>query len=260
MYSLFRKFRENVSATGITKRYILYSIGEVLLIVIGILLALQIDNWNEHRKSIKQGKESIQKIYDDLANDVIKIQSIIDQLQEQYDAGIKILDVFENPDRSKWRDPRDFWYNFQILPWPIVTDRLENEYDGLLSKNMVNILRDDTLEKMLFEYYSFYDSRIENFKDLPQKVRTDIRRIDIRMQNSLIMKNPDDLHLLETPGAEEAMVIFTSRMLKHPESESLVKEIIITSYRNLQWFKPILESTKDIQKYIGDTYPIMTLN
>ena len=60
--------------TGKTGRYFKYAIGEIVLVMIGILLALQINNWNEHRK------------------DRLKEQVILKQLKEDYQADLNQLE------------------------------------------------------------------------------------------------------------------------------------------------------------------------
>ena len=50
MIKLFRKFRQNLIFEGKNGRYLKYAFGEVILVVIGILIALQINNWNDNRK------------------------------------------------------------------------------------------------------------------------------------------------------------------------------------------------------------------
>lgn len=51
MLKFFRKIRQNLLSEGKTGRYLKYAIGEIVLVVIGILIALQINNWNENRKN-----------------------------------------------------------------------------------------------------------------------------------------------------------------------------------------------------------------
>lgn len=50
MIKRFRNIRHTLLNEGKTSRYLKYAIGEIVLVVIGILIALQINNWNEDRK------------------------------------------------------------------------------------------------------------------------------------------------------------------------------------------------------------------
>jgi hypothetical protein len=53
MLTFLRKIRKSLIESGSTRKYILYAIGEIALVVIGILIALQINNWNEGRQAAK---------------------------------------------------------------------------------------------------------------------------------------------------------------------------------------------------------------
>ena len=53
MIKLFRNIRKNLSNQGKTGKYFKYAIGEIVLVVIGILIAVQINNWNGYRKRTK---------------------------------------------------------------------------------------------------------------------------------------------------------------------------------------------------------------
>ncbi|MFT6046016.1 MAG: hypothetical protein ACI9WC_001721, partial [Arenicella sp.] len=50
MIRFFRKIRQNLIKENKVGKYLLYAIGEIVLVVIGILIALQINTWNEDRK------------------------------------------------------------------------------------------------------------------------------------------------------------------------------------------------------------------
>lgn len=50
MLTFFRKIRAALLAEGKTGKYVKYAIGEIVLVMVGILLALQVNNWNEYRK------------------------------------------------------------------------------------------------------------------------------------------------------------------------------------------------------------------
>ncbi len=51
MLKFFRKIRQKLIEEDNIRKYLLYAIGEIILVVIGILIALQVNNWNEKRKA-----------------------------------------------------------------------------------------------------------------------------------------------------------------------------------------------------------------
>ena len=74
----------------------LYAIGEVLLVVIGILIALQINNWNESRKTKRTAHEYLQNIRNDLVADTVYINELVLE-GEKWSGGISsYYDFFDN--------------------------------------------------------------------------------------------------------------------------------------------------------------------
>jgi hypothetical protein len=64
-----------------TRKYLFYSFGELLLVVIGILIALQINNWNEGRIEQKEITEFAHALIKDLERDVIMVEQIVAQME-----------------------------------------------------------------------------------------------------------------------------------------------------------------------------------
>ncbi|PWI30909.1 hypothetical protein DI383_05595 [Flavobacteriaceae bacterium LYZ1037] len=104
MIKFFRKIRYNLMETGKTGKYFKYAIGEIVLVVIGILIALSINNWNEDNKLSKQ--------------EVIKLKEIAHSLKQ----------TKENIQEARIDDIRWMHYNETIL------DYIENKkpYDPQL--------------------------------------------------------------------------------------------------------------------------------
>ncbi|WP_019669901.1 DUF6090 family protein [Eudoraea adriatica] len=63
MINFFRKIRQQLLNQNKVSKYLLYAIGEVVLVVVGILIALQINNWNEGRKSDKVELKILQELH-----------------------------------------------------------------------------------------------------------------------------------------------------------------------------------------------------
>jgi len=56
MIKFFRNIRKKLLAEGKTTNYLKYAVGEIVLVVIGILIALQINNWNSERINLNKKK------------------------------------------------------------------------------------------------------------------------------------------------------------------------------------------------------------
>lgn len=77
MIKLFRNIRKNLLKEGKTSKYFKYAIGEIVLVVIGILIALQINNWNEYRKSQNQELNLVKQLLEDAEADAVFFESRI---------------------------------------------------------------------------------------------------------------------------------------------------------------------------------------
>jgi len=77
MLKFFRKIRQNLLIEGKTSKYFKYAIGEIVLVVIGILIALQINNWNEDRKLQEEEKVLLQNLYRDFKDNKQEIEGDI---------------------------------------------------------------------------------------------------------------------------------------------------------------------------------------
>ena len=60
-------------------KYMRYAVGEIVLVVIGILIALQINNWNEDKKTQQRLREFLTEIQNDLSSDIIEANFLIDE-------------------------------------------------------------------------------------------------------------------------------------------------------------------------------------
>ena len=76
MLKFFRRIRRKLIDEGNLKRYLIYAIGEVLLVMIGILLALQVNNWNERNKEGNQEEAFLIGVKNDLNKDLAVVEKL----------------------------------------------------------------------------------------------------------------------------------------------------------------------------------------
>jgi len=89
MIKLFRNIRQNLLNEGKTSKYFKYAIGEIVLVVIGILIALSINNWNEKQKQKKQLDAIYTTVQQNLKTDLKNIKIPI-EFFEKLDSTLNI--------------------------------------------------------------------------------------------------------------------------------------------------------------------------
>ncbi len=84
MLPFFRKIRWRLSQDNQFLKYSRYAVGEILLVVIGILIALQINNWNEDRKSKLILKSHLETLKSDLESDIKNLELLMNNASFRY--------------------------------------------------------------------------------------------------------------------------------------------------------------------------------
>ena len=147
MITFLRKIRQKLIAQNKLTRYLVYALGEILLVVIGILIALQVNNWNEERKRNSNFFATIEQIYNGLELESQELDYVIQNLSQQQDLAAIL---FNYPDSLPMEEvlatlfyletgPKDFHssigFHFQRL---IVNPEDKNE--NLLARKLTNYL------------------------------------------------------------------------------------------------------------------------
>ncbi|RPA68540.1 hypothetical protein EF405_08115 [Cyclobacteriaceae bacterium YHN15] len=156
MIKFFRKIRQKLLQENKIGSYLKYAIGEIFLVVIGILIALQINNWNEDQKLQKK-----EKLYlDRLKGEAIWNIDILDNQIKLYESNASNLDslafLLSNsaPNNEQFRIPAT---PFFISAWLLKN----SAYTELVSSGSLGILSDVKLREILDEVASFQTITIE---------------------------------------------------------------------------------------------------
>jgi len=168
MIKLFKKIRYDFVQGNKTGKYFKYAVGETLLVVIGILIALQINNWNESRKQTISEKEFITSVKSDLRQDKYFINHIVELIEPKVDA-YKSLNrdlqyLYEN-DRVKLDSLFHNYFKSQRTFYPI-----SGSYESAVSGNKITVFRNKDLIRSIIKLYnSTYDRLIDNGQILDER-------------------------------------------------------------------------------------------
>ena len=131
MIKFFRKIRYNLMSENKTGkpalpagRYFKYAVGEIILVVIGILIALQINNWNENRKDIAVGKQYLKGIKDDLQKDLV----LADTILKIYTYNISVVSSIDSVFHRKHQHLENTNSSLFVKPQTIIPDTIIIDY------------------------------------------------------------------------------------------------------------------------------------
>ena len=151
MIKFFRTIRQNLIMENKTSKYLKYAIGEIVLVVIGILIALSLNNWNEHRKENLKETKLVEQLLNDAREDSIFFESRI-SIQKLRDT---LFDNFISLHDNKSVDSIS---NLNIHSEYIFFFRLAFQ-SNLINNNPTayNLISDEPIKNKLREYIKWHD-------------------------------------------------------------------------------------------------------
>lgn len=191
---LFRSVRQNLIKKGNIKRYLLYAVGEILLVMIGISLAFQLDNWNDDRIKHNAEIRYYQNIKEQLIDDKELIQGQLD-FNNYFMAQFKYAnEIIEANDRSKMDTLGIIVRN---LTQYSDFDRQGNIYETMVNSGEIKLLQNHDIVngiRELEEIY-IYVNRMESI------------HYDALMKHAIVAINP--IIKLTTNEIKKPDVVFT---------------------------------------------------
>ena len=165
MIKFFRKIRQNLLNEGKTGKYLKYAVGEIVLVVIGILIALQINNWNEHRKAKTQEKNLVLNLTEDLASDKERFAFNLKETNDILNVYKQLYEIGANKKKDSIIDNPN--YVRKLLKF---SPNMNQDYATLSDK----ITNDEIRESLLL-----YDWELNNFEAEFSEFQIVIERIRI---------------------------------------------------------------------------------
>ena len=170
MIKFFRHIRQSMIRENRASRYLLYAIGEIILVVIGILIALQINKWNENKKEDQRAFKLHEQLYQELErtqNNYIRINQNLDQYIEFLE---HIITNWNSLDYDDLNDQLDkYGYSSQPLPlltyitWYSQFNDISNEiYNKSVSEGSISLINPEFVVE-LSDVYEGKEFRLNQF-------------------------------------------------------------------------------------------------
>ncbi|SRX54422.1 DUF6090 family protein [Aequorivita sp. CIP111184] len=164
MTKLFRNIRKNLIAEGKTSRYLKYAIGEIILVVIGILIALSINNWNQNRLDSLERKALITKLHVEFKENKKVIENNRIAEEQAINSSIALMNLIGITEEELLKHNLDSLL-FQSFPANEIAFA-NNAVNNVVQNGRPNLLKDDTISTLLYQWNSLEKIRKIRFEKL----------------------------------------------------------------------------------------------
>ncbi len=246
MITLLRKIRMSLIRSESFHKYLLYALGEILLVMIGILLALQVNNWNENRKVKNAFSQSMLSLAEDIRNDTTILQRYIARLQTQERAAKLIIPVLEN--RADISDSSAFYAAFLEMSNAVNMDLNTEVWDDLRRSGLTKIFADPHLVESIQNYYHRYHRACQNWEN-EKAPRIEMRGLKYGLMDQTDLEKLRGADAYNLPSLNALTAIMNERRIV-----SLTKRIDHTSTLFARLFGGIKLQAVEVLKMIEDGY------
>ncbi|WP_445384144.1 DUF6090 family protein [Robiginitalea sp. IMCC44478] len=207
MLSYLRHIRQKLLEENRLNKYILYVIIEVFIVIIGILIAIQVDNWNEERSGAEKNKLLFKEVYDELLQNIQNTDRIIDLYIEKDSLYFYLFNGFADYEDYK-KYPRLFHFAFMDDMTTLINP-LGYERTGLVDEDYKELITGkDKLTRL-------QDSILSELKDLYGKIKSNvdtddetIYRSQLSLRDKMMERQPWWSHYVNFKDISDEMIQF----------------------------------------------------
>ncbi len=166
MINFFRKIRKQLADDNKPIKYFRYAIGEILLVVIGILIALSINNWNEQRKDHLKVNKLFENLESSLKTDSIALIDIISRSDKAVSNMKIILDNTAPQLREQYSDSDIRTMARAVFEGVYSFYPKMGVYNQIMSSNLMSLIQSNDIKDALRLYYDFRCTRYRTLDPL----------------------------------------------------------------------------------------------
>ena len=154
MINLFRKIRRKLASENKFLQYSRYAIGEILLVVIGILIALQINTWNNGRINLKKEQLYLSEIKTSLIQDTLTLNEVLEFNKNKVKLVNGLMGMFSDSLNNQQRYSI-FEDNATQFTRYMVFEPRSTAFINMLNSESIDLINDTELKNGLSKFYTF---------------------------------------------------------------------------------------------------------
>ena len=147
MIKFFRHIRKSHLEQNQMGKYFKYAIGEILLVVVGILIALQINNWNEQRELDKEEHYILKQLLNEFKADSVKLSRFILLTDDKISSQKAMLGILKTNNAEKLTLPSIF-FSGKAIPFYDYSPT----FNELVSSGKLSIIKKDTIKNVINDF------------------------------------------------------------------------------------------------------------
>ena len=186
MIKFFRKIRQGLLTEKKFSKYLLYAIGEIILVVVGILIALSINNWNEEKKLIDREIGYLNELSGEFKANKIILEDFLSQLNNSLADSENLLSI-KNSDTIRLND-FEIIYSIETVGWATNINFTKNVWNDIYSTGNAMIFNDLLLQDRMSSFYAranYYETLIaelDNYKKNYRNISKYIMDANLRIE------------------------------------------------------------------------------
>lgn len=154
MIKFFRRIRQKLLEENRFSKYLLYAIGEIILVVIGILIALQINNWNLTEQDRKTEKENLLALEKEFAQNSSKLREVINQNNDNISGAEKLIQSFSNTSKDRISEQTMALYASETFGTEINFQPETGVLTEIISSGQLKLIKNNALKHKLAGFNS----------------------------------------------------------------------------------------------------------
>lgn len=238
MIKFFRKIRKRLLTENKFSKYLIYAIGEIVLVMIGILLALQVNNWNEEKKDKVESIKILKKLQAEFETNKTELESSMYYHQQQLEAAVKIEALFD-PNHKVPADTITNLLKSAFIDWKF--EPRQSITTSALTSGKIALINNDSLTDNL----NTWMFTINKYNEIYAALNKDKQEFWVDVKEKYPMRNFDTASGVSNFKGDIEGLFFT---LKNENLISLIhqqQEFIVV------WCNAIQEDHYDILRFIS---------